>query len=728
MATLERIRQRSGLLIVVIGLAMLAFILTDLFSSGNSWLRGTANLVGSINGEPITREAFNVKLDQYINQYKQSTGDVAMERATTVQFVEQVWNEFKRDGLMAKTVEANGFEIGEAELYLRIIDNPNIRGNQTFADPNTGQFSEGRFSQAVANLRDNQSDPQAAEMWKQWVDFEKAVRDQAKSDKVYVAIEKALIWPKALAEADMSRNNQNFKAKFIALRFDEIVDSTIAITDADIADHIRRFPHDFERKAQRELTFVNFPIAASESDRAQLSEELKGLIADRYLPGANGAMDTVEGFSSTDEDSLFVVANSDLPYDAGFYARASLSPLLDSNLWNAPTGQVFGPYEEDGHIQLAKVVKRISLPDSAKARHILIAYQGAERAAPTVTRAPMEAKAMADSLLDYIKADRGRFNAVSEQFSDDAVAKTKGGDLGWFQQGSMAKEFGDYCFYNKKGDFGLVITNFGFHLVEIMDQKGGTESIRVARVAKKVQPSETTLNDLYRKASDFAAGMDGINLGEKAAQMGLEARPAKGVEAMTENIPGLGNNRELVRWAFQPERKEGDVQLFSNGTTSYIVVQLDQILKKGLPTPEEFPELYKERIIKEKKQKQTVAKIEEAAKGAADLESVAAKLGLSDRIFEMNLSFMQVNVQGIGGEPDWSAYLSGLPLNRLSRAYPGERASYIGMVLDRPAVAPGDVQMAIDQAERQVQSRLRGGLIDALEKSGKVVDNRDKHF
>jgi peptidyl-prolyl cis-trans isomerase D len=707
---------------------MLAFILTDLFSSGNSFLRGTANLVGTINGEPITREEFGKKLEGYIEQYKQSTGDIALERATTIQFVEQVWNELKRDHLLAGIVEPNGFEIGESELYLRIIDNPNIRGNQTFADPNTGQFSEARFSQAVANLRDNQSDPQAAEMWKQWVDFEKAVRDQAKSEKVYKAIEKALIWPKALAEADNNRNNQNIKVKLIAMRFDQIADSTIAITDADIRDHVRRFPQDFERKDQREITFVNFPIQASDADRESMKAELSALLTDRFLPGANGANDTIEGFASTEEDSLFVSANSDLPYDPGFYPRTRLSPLLDSTLWNMPVGQVFGPFEEDGMLQLAKVVKRISLPDSAKARHILIAYQGAERAAPNITRSPVEAKELADSLLAYVKADRTRFAQVNEKYSDDAVAKTKGGDLGWFQQNSMAKEFGDYCFYNKKGDFGLVITNFGFHLVEVSDQKGGTESIRVARVAKKVAASEQTINDVYRKASDFASGLGEAGLGDKAASMNLEARPAKAIEAMTENIPGLGNNRELVRWAFQPERKEGDVQLFTNGTASYTVVQLDQILKKGLPTPDEFPELYKERIIKEKKQKETVAKLEAAAKGATDLEAVAAALGMSDRIFEMNLGFMQVNVQGIGGEPDWCAYLSGLPLNRLSKAFPGERASYMGVVVDRPAPMPGDVQTAIDQAERQVQGRLRGGLTDALEKSGKVVDNRAVHY
>ena len=140
MATLERIRKSSGLLVVVIGMAMMAFILTDLLSSGNSLLRGSANAVGSVNGDKIDIQEFNRLMDQARTTYVANTQDATFQNATDKQFADQVWNRLLREKLYAGITEGNGITISEKELYERIINNPNIRDNESFKDPNTGQF------------------------------------------------------------------------------------------------------------------------------------------------------------------------------------------------------------------------------------------------------------------------------------------------------------------------------------------------------------------------------------------------------------------------------------------------------------------------------------------------------------------------------------------------------------------------------------------------------------
>lgn len=733
MATLERIRRSSGLLIIVIGLAMLAFILTDLLSSGNSFLRGGVNAVGTINGEKVDIREFNKLMEQTRETYISNTGDAALNNATEKQFADQVWNRLVRERLYSDLLDKNGLEVPSSELYQRIVQNPNIRNNQSFRDPNTGQFSETVFKQALSSVRDQLgTDPQVDEMWSAWVEFEKAVQEQGRYDKFHKLAQSAIYYPEALAKQLLNLQSQNFRSRFVALRYSEIEDAGIEISEAEMNKYIKSNPSDFEREEERDILYVNFKIEPSDEDRDQLMSELQELKSDRIIENevVGSAFDTIRGFESVEDDSLFVVTHSEQSFDNSFYKRERLLPELDSAIWDAPIGFVYGPYVEGDVYQLTKLTARIELPDSVKARHILLAFQGAERAAENVTRAPFEAKQLADSLMAYIREDRSRFEEVSTNFSDDAVASSKGGDLGWFTQGTMAKPFADYCFYNEEGDLGMVFTNFGVHIIEILDQSEGETAIQVARIARTLQPSETTIEDIYDRASSFAAGVNRETFTTSAEENGFTPRPVTGIEEFDENISGLGNNREIVRWSFNEKREEGEIQLFSNGIESYVVVLLDQIKAKGLPSVDEVEALVRPKVVLEKKKAQLVKRMEEAFAGATTVEEGAASLGISaDQIIDQRLNFAQPSVTGIGNEAEFVAMMSGMPLNEMFTSFAGDRAVFAGMVVERDApVLQGDVTSLIDQNQQPMRTRLPSAMIDALEKDAKIKDMRAKFY
>ena len=732
MATLERIRRSSGLLIIVIGMAMLAFILTDLFSSGNSFLRGGVNAVGVINGEKIDIREFNKLMEQTRETYIANTGDAAMNNATEKQFADQVWNRIIREKLYSDILAVNGLEVPSAELYQRIIQNPNIRNNQSFRDPNTGQFSEAVFKQALSSVRDNRgSDPQVDEMWGAWVEFENAMKEQGRYDKFHKVAQSAIYYPEALARQLLNLQSQNFRSRFVTLRYTEIADSTIDVSEADMRRHIQENASLYERENERDILYVNFRIEPSEEDRAMLMAELEELKENRIIENeAAGITDTIKGFGSVKNDSLFVVTHSEQSFDNTYYRRERLLPELDSAIWEAPIGYVHGPYAEGDVYQLAKVTGRIVLPDSVKARHILIAFQGAERAAENVTRTPQEAMAIGDSLLKYIEEDRSRFDAASDSLSDDVVARSKGGDLGWFTQNTMAKPFGDFCFYKPQGTLGMVYTNFGVHIVEISNHSAGETAIRVARIARTLQPSETTIENIYNQASSFAAGSNRETFTSRAEEAGYAPRPVTGLKEFDENITGLGNNRAIVRWTFEEKRTEGDIQLFSNGTESYAVVLLDQIKEEGLPSVEEVEALVKPKVILEKKKEQLAKRMKEAFDGASSIEDAAAKLGIAaDKIFDQRLNFMQVNVTGVGGEPDFVAMMSGMPLNEMFAPFAGERAVFAGMVVERDMpMTQGDVTSLLEQNQGPMRTRLPSALIQAMEDQATIKDMRAKFY
>lgn len=530
-----------------------------------------------------------------------------------------------------------------------------------------------------------------------------------------------------MGKVDYLLQNDSYRTRFVALRYDGISDSTLDASAAEMMDYMRKNKSIYNRDEEtRSLTYVSFPIAPSKDDIDEIVNELKAIKSIRLETNQNGTTDTLEGFETTKEDSAFVARYSEIPYDKAFYKRDNLSPLLDSNLWNASVGFVFGPYEEDGFWQLTKLTARKELPDSVKAKHILIAFQGAERAGENVTRAPQEAKKLADSLLTLVKNDSKQFESLSSMYSDDFVAKSKGGDLGWFNDKSMAKPFSDFCFQNKTGDVGLVITNFGFHIIEITGQSKGQTSIQVARIGRKALTSEKTFDELYNKATLFASKVSEGNLAEMAEKEGLSPRPVTGLKIFDENISGVGNNRQMVKWAFEEQRKSGDIQLFTNGMSNFVVAQLDAISPAGLPKVEELEVALKPLVIREKKRKMLIAKLDEAAKGGKSLEDIGAAIG--SQVFDQRLGYFQANVSGFGAEPEFVATLSGMTIGKMTKPFTGENAVFLAVVEEKVQLGEGVYDEFVDRNIKPMRTRVPSALFDALEKSAKVADERYRFY
>ena len=193
MATIERIRQRSGLLIVIVFVALMAFVLGDLFRSGGSKLFGDPNVVGSINGRDVTRLELSQKMEEL-----RAGNPEQYANTSRVQLANFVWNAIVTDEVLAAELEAAGMSVSSEEIALDIMSNPNVR--QNFSNER-GQFDRNMFNSYLSQVRANKdANEQMTEMWVQWLAFENAVSNQAKNFKYNNAIEKALFMPTGLAE------------------------------------------------------------------------------------------------------------------------------------------------------------------------------------------------------------------------------------------------------------------------------------------------------------------------------------------------------------------------------------------------------------------------------------------------------------------------------------------------------------------------------------------------
>lgn len=729
MATLERIRQRSGLLIIVIGLAMAAFILTDLFSSGNSMLRNDANIVGEVNGSSIDYLEFNSRMEERIALLQQQNPQQA-QNFSRIMVADQIWREYQQEVLLGASYEELGLAIGDRELFERITKNPQVRSQEGFKDPITGQFSEAAFKQYLTSLQDNvASDPQAANAFKQWLSFEDGTRQEALQNKYLYAVRKGLYMPSRLAKADYTRRNETALLQYVGKEYSTIADSTVAYEESDLRAYYKNHKEDFKSDETRDLAFVSFRVEASASDRAALKAELASYLVPQVIK-SRFYTDTVLGFGAVEEDSAFAVGRSDFPVTAQYYTESEISFPLDSTLFEKEVGHVEGPYEQNGNFVLTKISDIINKPDSVKARHILISFQGAGQGRSNATRAPQEAKNLADSLLAVVQEDSTKFGALAIEYSDDPGSGAKGGNLGFFAPGAMVPSFNDFCFYNEEGTIGMVFSQFGFHIIHIQEQEGSNKALKLINIRRAIEASDRTRDSIYNIASNFAAAaQDTADFAAFASASGFSARPATKIEAFQESILGIGNNREIVRWLFNEETELGAIQLFNQDNNSFIVVQLTELRPEGYLPFELVEEDIIPLVIKEKKGEILKAELAKAVEGQDNPDLNAVAQSLSVQMKTQSVNFATANLTGFGSEPKVIGAASTLAKGAFAGPIVGDRGVYLIKVNTRteaeelPSWESEQIRL-----ETNMVNLVNSQVFESIKASAEIEDNRARFF
>lgn len=727
MATLERIRQRSGLLLIVIGLAMAAFILTDLLGSGNSILRNDANVVGEVNGVKIDAQEFNARVDERLVLLQGQNPQQAASISRTA-VANQIWNEFQEEVLIERNYEKLGLSVSDQELFDRIVQNPQVRQQEGFRDQVTGSFSPAALKNYIAQIRDNAvSDQQAASAYQQWLNFEEGTHDQVLSQKYLNAIKKGLYMPAALAKADYNRRNENRSVQYFGLEYSSIADSSVEVSESELKRYYKEHQEEYKSDNTREIAFVTFDVKASDKDRAMLRNELSTYLKPEIIT-RRGSTDTLPSFYSTEDDSVFAVGRSDAPVNPTYQTKEELDAPLDSILFEQEIGYVHGPYERNNSFVLSKITDIIDKPDSVRARHILISYQGANNGQSQATRAPQEAKALADSLIALVKEDSTQFASLAEQFTDDPGSAKSGGFYDWFKPGAMVPAFNDFCFYNEPGKIGMVFTNFGIHIIQVLDHAGANKAIRLVDIVRNIEASDATRDSVYEAASKFAAeANDTSDFAALAASKGFSARPAANIEATQESILGIGSNREIVRWIHNEDTELGAIQLFNQDNDAFIVTQLTEIRPEDYLPLDLVEDEVRSAVAQEKKAAQLKEKLEAQMASNGDLASLAA--AFNKQVQTQSINFGTSNLTGYGSEPKVIGMATAIAEKKLSEPVEGSRAVYILYVANSTNVAElNSYESEQVRLETAIGNAASQGVIESLKSSAEITDNRKRFF
>ncbi len=728
MSVLENLRKRSGLLVAIVGLALLAFVLTGLFERGSSLLGGSEKNVGEIAGKPIEYTVFNARVQESIENSKRNSGKTALDESEIDQIIQQTWNQFINEGVITKEYEKLGIAVSNEELYDLMIDHPHpalvrtLVDPQTgkpgprFADPATGQLSPAKIKEFTQKMTPEEED--------QWIMIEDYIRQVRISEKYNNLIKKGIYITSAAAKHDYIAQNTNASIKYVMKNYKLIADSTVKYTESDLSNYYNTHQNDYKQESSRKIEYVAFDIAPSQEDK---EEAMKNMLA------------VTEKFKTNkpEEDSTFVIAESDnRKVDDSYHTKGTLSPEIDSIMFNSEIGAVVGPYKENETLKISKLTAIKTSADSAKVRHILIAYKGSG-ASEAVTRNKEQAKKMADSLLTVLKKNNALFPFFVEIYSDDNGKRMppnkkpgeeylgKGGDYGWLNANSgFVEPFKNAGLDNKIGTLLVVESQFGYHIMDVLNSKGSQKKVQVATIERKLEPSNKTMQSTFVQASEFAGKNNTMELFQKAViESKLNKRVVESIKEDDKTIPGLESPRSLIRWVY--EKEKGTVSEPMELGSKFVVAIIADVKEKGIAPLEQVKEDVTAKVIKEKKAELITSEFNTAGN---QIETIASKIQLNVEQAQ-NVNFNTTSLTGSGNQPAVIGAVAALKAKTLSKPISGKEGVfvvYIESVAD--ATAQKDYKAQQSAAIAQLQPRVDNDVYEALKTNAHIEEHIMKFY
>jgi len=704
MAIIGTIRKRSGLLIILIGIAIAGFVLQDAFKSTKGF---NNKKLGVVNGSDITYPEFERKMEDQVAQMKQQQRKENLTSQELFQVRQNVWNQLVSDILMGKEFEELSIEVSPEEM------NDMFYGkflhqfiSQNFTNPKTGQVDRQRVMSIINGF--DQMKPEEQKNWKSIEEYIKTERIRTKYNNL---IAKSFYMPKAFAKKAYEAQNDFAKCRLISVDYSTVSDSIVKLTDKDYETYYEEHKQEFEQEPSRDIDYVMFEVLPSKEDVEATTKQVSTVFAD---------------FQTSDNIPEFVNSFSDTRYDSTFKKRGVLPFSIDSAVFNASIGTIFPPFMDNGSFKMAKLMDAQMRPDSMKARHILLSFQGAYGAAETIKRTKEEAKIIADSLRLIVLKDTAKFSLLVSSTSEDQSTKESKGDFGWFADQGIIPSINDAVLKAKVGDVVVVESPLGYHIINITAKKAPEKKVRVALITRSLEASNQTYKNVFAQANKFASENTTVEQFEATIKKeGLNKRTAEYIQPMADNIPGVENARELIRWSFNEETKKNDVskQVYEIDN-KFVVAVVKEVREKGIAPLAQIKQRLELVVKRDKKAIMIQEKLKTALASTKDLNQLALKFNTQvDTVPQLN--FAAYNVGRKGYEPEVIGTTFSMKKDAVSKPIKGYSGVYV-MCVDEFIKAPAtkDYTMIQMQMQGMFQQRVGNDAYKAIQDKAKIEDNR----
>lgn len=726
MALIGKIREKSTLLVIIIGIALFAFIMGDWekITGGSKDETGYGTVYGEMLDYKEYEEASlkfqeqdKTQFAQQQREYTQKDQDASADKA---------WNYVVETTIFEKEYEALGIEVsdGEFDSYLYGRDGFTVMPElqQGFTDSITGLFNAKLLEKRIGEMESSDD----VKVQKQWEDSKKYYTDKRKQEKYFALLGQGIYVTKLEAEEEYLAQKEIKSISYVVRRYSEISDDDIKISDSDLKKYYEEHKNDkkYENKtASREVRYFDVVINPSRQDSMKFGKVMNEL---------------KKGFISSTNDSLYVLKNSDMKfYSSSKIATAvpednekaqklqSYPKYLDTVFKTATVGQIVGPYESKGGVVISKVIG--FTPTRLKSRHILLATNQSKD-----KKLIDQKQKMADSLVKLITKDN--FAEFVTKFSEDKGSVPTGGLIDNFIEADMVPEFATFCATKPIGYIGTVKSDFGIHIIEVLERDATTFPL-LASVQKTFKASQETIDrkdsevysllyELESKMSKKTEVKAKVELFDTIAiKAGYMVRPL----SILDDSPKLYGfttplaEDKILKLAFSDESLAGDLSSAPiKDKDRYIIAMVSSIREKGAPTFEDAEVLMKRDMIEDRKaQRFTNQLLKDKS-----LQGMAKRA--NTQVMKGEVTFANPQITGAGYEAEViGALFSGLKDGQKTLPLKGKIGVYV-VRIDKTTKAPtaANYNAERDQLLGAIQGNLQGQILTALKKKAEVMDNR----
>ena len=600
MATLQKIRSKGPLLMIVVGLALFAFIAEEFFRSMQSASAESKQRVGEIYGESLSYQDFQAMVDEYTEVVKLTRGANSLDSEEMTQIRDQVWNTYVQNKLIEHEAEKLGLTVTDAEVQEIINKGQSQYLMQTpFRNEQTGAFDVNMLKKFLAdydNMKKNPSQMPAdyiqyyESLFKMWQFIEKSIKQEALVNKYQSLLAHTVISNPVSAKMNFEGRVNESDVLLASVPFTTIADSTIKVEDADLKAKYEEMKENFKQISEsRDFKYISVRVRASEKDKADLKKEMDE-VSKQLVEGGNIAKIVREGGS--------LVNYSEIPV-----GKAALPGDIAMQLDTMTLNKVVGPYYNPGDqtYNVVKLMDRVSAPDSIQYRQIQIA--GADEATNTKT---------ADSIM----------TALNNGTPFDSIAKKYGqtGEKIWitsrnYEGATMGADDLKYIKAIRNGNVNelqnLKISQANI-ILQVTDRRAMDTKYDVAIVKCPVIFSNETYSKAYNDFSQFLAANPTLEAMEaNAAKAGYQLLTQKDMFSNQHTVAGISNTSEALRWLFNEDTEVNSVsKMYECGNNdNMLVVALTAVNPVGYRSMESVKDILTREVIKDKKAKQISEKM-----------------------------------------------------------------------------------------------------------------------
>lgn len=712
MATLQKIRSKGPLLVIVIGLALFAFI------AGDAWKvlqphQGKQD-VGEVNGEVLSAQDYQKMVDELSEVIKLTNGLNSLTEDQLNNVKDQVWQSYVNNKLIAEQAEKLGLKVTDAEIQSIIDQGTHPLLMQTpFRNPQTGMFDKDmlkKFLVDYANLNASQMPAQYVEYYQKmgafWQFVEKTLAQSTLAEKYQNLVTKSLISNPVAAEDAFNSRTEQSDLLLAGVPYSSINDSTVQVSDSEIKDRYNEKKEQFKQLVEtRDIRYIDVKVVPSDADRKAVEKEVT-----EY---SNQLASTTADFGTFVRSTGSSVNYSDVPVSKSVFP-ADVASRLDSTNVN----EVYGPYynQTDDSFNAFKLLAKVSSPDSIQFRQIQV-YADTEE----------KTKTLADSI----------YNALKGGADFAAVAKIYGqtGEATWVNAQSWEgseldadnSKFINTLLNQPVNELANLNMGQANLILQVMNKKSMQTKYKVAVVKRKVEFSKETYNAAYNKFSQFVAQNTTIDsMVKNAEESGYTLMPRTDLSSAEHYVGGVRSTREALKWIFAA--KPGEVSpLYECGENDHLmVVALDKIHEAGYRDINSVAEMLRAEIRRDKKAEKIM---EEMKKYNSIAQVKGMKDAVSDSVKHVTFSAPAYISVTRSSEPVIGAVAAKTAANKVSAPIKGNGGIYMIQVY---AKEKGSEKFDAKQEETTLTNmavRIAGNqLINDLYQKAKVVDQRYLFF